>query len=128
MQVQSELDLLAPSRSRCHFRDGLANNLSYSYQLWTMEGGVSKLRWLGIDLNMRSFERDRGWSYLFCGISPKSKEEWQRENRILVIENFTNIFLEEVSGLPLSREVGFTINLVSRTSLVLVALYRMALA
>jgi len=45
---------------------------------------------------------------------------------IPVIHEFGDVFLEEVQGLPPSRKVEFSIDLVSGISLVSMAPYRMA--
>jgi len=45
---------------------------------------------------------------------------------ILVVQEFEDVFLEEVPGLPPSREVEFSIDLVPGTSPVLMAAYHMA--
>ena len=47
---------------------------------------------------------------------------------ILVLHEFEDVFVEEVPGLPPSREVEFSIDLVPGTGLVSMASYHMALA
>ena len=55
-------------------------------------------------------------------------EKEERTTVIPVMHEFEDVFLEEVPGLPPSREVEFSIDLVPSTSPVLMAPYRMALA
>ena len=44
-----------------------------------------------------------------------------------VLYTFSNIFLEEIPGMPLNREVDFYINLAFETASISKAPYRMAL-
>ena len=50
----------------------------------------------------------------------------QEVKEIPIVCEFPNIFLEEISGLPLIREVEFTIELLPGTALISIAPYRMA--
>ena len=43
-----------------------------------------------------------------------------------VVKKFKNVFLENLFGLPLDREIEFSIDLLSRSSLVSMVPYRMA--
>ena len=45
---------------------------------------------------------------------------------IPIVRDFSNVFPEELHGLPVKREVEFTIELVSETTSILKAPYRMA--
>ena len=47
---------------------------------------------------------------------------------VSVVHEFEDVFLDEVPGLPPSREVKFSIDLVPGTGPILMAPYRMALA
>ena len=47
---------------------------------------------------------------------------------ILVVQEFFDVFMEEISGIPLPREVEFYIDLILGSTPISKALYRMALA
>ncbi|XP_016702177.1 uncharacterized protein [Gossypium hirsutum] len=49
-------------------------------------------------------------------------------DQLLVVSEFANVFLEELSSLPPEREVEFVIDVIPRITLISVTLYRMALA
>jgi len=46
------------------------------------------------------------------------KEKFSSLEGILVIQNFLDIFLEEIPGLPRKRDIDFTIELIPRDTLV----------
>ena len=62
-------------------------------------------------------------------IVAKTKKKSSREHirSIQMVDEYTDVFLDEVLGLPPSRDVDFTIDLIPRLGLVFAALYRMAL-
>ena len=49
-------------------------------------------------------------------------------NRILVVREFPNVFPKDIPRLPLRKEIEFFIDLVPRTSSIVVAPYRISLA
>ena len=74
---------------------------------------------------MKELQDDARCFLIFTHLEVEGEE---MKSIILVVQEFEDVFLEEVPGLPPSREVEFSINLVPGTRLVSMALYRMALA
>ncbi|KAA3480724.1 Gag-Pol polyprotein [Gossypium australe] len=63
-------------------------------------------------------------AYLACILDTKVYES--KIESVPIVYEFPHVFLEELPGLPLIREVEFAIELVPGTSLISIALYRMA--
>jgi len=56
-----------------------------------------------------------------------SKEKSSPLENIPVIRNFPNVFPEEILGLPLKRDIDFTIELIPRAAPMSQAPYRMSI-
>jgi len=62
-----------------------------------------------------------------CNVVEAETPETSLKN-ILVVQEFFDVFMEEISGIPLPREVEFYIDLILGSTPISKALYRMALA
>jgi len=55
----------------------------------------------------------------------KIKEEVELKN-IAVVQNFSEVFPNDIPSLPPNREIEFSINLMARTGPIFIALYRIS--
>ncbi|XP_021759182.1 uncharacterized protein LOC110724094 [Chenopodium quinoa] len=68
----------------------------------------------------------KGCPLFLCSVQEVEREEKKGEEGIPVVEEFPDVFPDKIPGMPLVRDVEFTINLVSRTRPISKAPYRMA--
>jgi len=71
-------------------------------------------------------EEKEGASYFMIVVQTEKKSTFDPINNILVVDEYADVFLDEVLGLPPSRDVDFTIDLIFGAEPVSMAPYRMA--
>ncbi|XP_021757319.1 uncharacterized protein LOC110722351 [Chenopodium quinoa] len=70
----------------------------------------------------------KGCPLFLCIVQEIDSEKKKGDGRIPVVEEFPNVFPDEIRGMAIVRDVEFTINLVPGTRPIFKAPYRMALA
>jgi len=105
--------------------DGLALYQSHSHRLSGEEVVVSRLRGVSVVISAGGGDRDPEWRAVLHNLRPYGGGR-ERPSVIPVVHEFEVVFPDEVLGLPPSREVEFSIDLVPGTGPVSMAPYRMA--
>ena len=70
----------------------------------------------------------RGYVRYLASVIDTTKEVTLEPKDVLVVREFQNVFLQDLSSLPLDRELEFVIELLLGTAPISRALYHMALA
>jgi len=124
-QVQSEPHLLAIGRVGCDTRDGLAVGQSRLDWLWWRSVVFPETDGLPL-ISTREVvqEATDGSSCYVIMVQPEKRSAVDLVKSIPVVGEYADVFPDEVLGLPPSRDVDFTIDLVPGP--VSMAPYRMA--
>lgn len=67
----------------------------------------------------------KGWPSFLAYVLVVQEEELRPED-VPIVRDYSDVFPKEISGLPLDREMGFTIELLPGIAPISQALYRMA--
>ena len=125
-QIQGESDMHASTRVGGNLRDGLALRKSHSYRLPREKVVVSRLKEPELLSSQGVMKELQDGAQCYIVFTHLEVEKRGETSMIPVVHEFEDVFSEEVSGLPPSKEVEFTIDLVLGTGLVSMAPYRMA--
>ena len=126
-QVQGKSNLPASARLESNLRDGLALCQSCPYRLPGEEVVVSRFRGARVGIPSGGSEGEiQSGAQCFTIFARMEVGERERPSVIPVVHEFEDVFSDEVPGLPPSREVEFSIDLVPGTGPVSMAPYRMA--
>jgi len=117
LQVQGESHLFTNGRVRCDSGYGLVGQQPCGDRLRATQGGVSRCRRTGIDIIQRRVVAHT-----------EKKSTVDKISLILVVDEYANVFPDEIPDLPPSRDVDFTIDLIPGAGPVSMAPYQMALA
>ena len=77
-------------------------------------------------MKAKRLEQQCGWTILACAVDVRGKEK-TLEN-VSIVNEFPNVYLDDLPGIPPSRAVDLVIELEPRTGPIPKAPYRMALA
>ena len=82
------------------------------------------LSYVLLAISARRLLRKRWSAYIAFVIDTKARE--LRLKDIVVVQEFSNVFLDKLPGMQPNKEIEFSIDLVPRTSIISMSLYTMA--
>lgn len=101
-----------PERVRCNLRDGFANHILIDCN--RKKFLFPSLEEVKLVSSRQIIKEVKKGSLFFVILTHLVVEEGEKKTKILIMKEFVYVFPNKVSGLPLKRDVKFSIDLVPR--------------